>query len=150
MLIKPETQRSLLQFAQRGIKKGESFLLARLIADRIPAGESVVTTQPWEQTLKHRPQVDNVIFFLNDYLHISSDEARRICQMVERIWLWRQSVACGKSNLIYSGDANSVVDDTTGILRTVNLDDICPLADVVQDANFIYGVFKDVVSANWH
>lgn len=148
MQVSRETQTKLMQFVHRTIKPGEAFLLARLLADRIPV-LGVEAGSPWEQTLKHRVAVDDVLYSLNEYLHIPQETRKNIYLMVERIWVWRQSVAAGTSNLLFSGDATSVVDDVTGILRSVNLSDVCPVADIAADANYIYDLFKQVVAGAW-
>lgn len=147
MKLSPEIKSKLMRFVHRQIKPGEAFLLARLLADRIPiATESV---EPWAQTLKYRQQVDGVIYGLNEYLHISQHNISNIHRMVERLWAWRLAVATGQSNLLFSGEVNNVVDDVTGILRSVNMSDIAPVADICQDANYIYDLFRQVVQAGW-
>lgn len=147
MQVSQEVKVKLMQFIHRGIKPGEAFILARLLADRIPVNVSDETG--WGQTLKYRGHVDSVLYELNEYIHIPQETMKNIYLMVERIWKWRLSVSTGESNLLFTGDANSVIDDISGMLRTVHLSDVCPVADIVHDANYIYSLFKQVVDACW-
>lgn len=150
MHISQETQHKLMQFVHRTIKPGEAVILARLLADRIPVSGGDKTDNAWERTLQYRSYVDSVIFYLNDYIHIPSASRDNIYRMVDRIWMWRQSVACGESNLVFTGNTDSVVDDFTGVMRTVHLDDVCPIVDMLIDANYIYDLFKTVVRGIWN
>lgn len=147
MMVTSEVKSALMRFMQREIKAGEAVLLARLIADRIPVDMAV--EEPWMQTLKYRSQVDSVLFGLNEYIHIPTNTVSHIYLMVERIWHWRMCVAKGESNVLFSGDQCSVIDDFSGLMRHLNLSDISPLADMVDSANHMYGLFKQVVEANW-
>lgn len=147
MKVSPEVKSALMRFMQREIKGGEAVLLSRLIADRIPVDCTV--EQPWQQTLQFRSKVDSVIFELNEYIHIPQNTHRHIYMMIERIWHWRMCIAKGESNIIFSGTQCTVVDDFSGLLRHLNLSDISPLADMVDSANYIYHLFKQVVDATW-
>jgi hypothetical protein len=148
MSFSPEIQTKLMQLVHRAIKPGEALLLARLLADRIPV-VGVVCDKPWEQTLRHRASVDEVLFTLNEYMHISPCSRDAIYAQIERVWLWRQSVASGQSNLVFSGSPDNVVDDLSGMMRCLNTDDVCPLTDIAMDANYIYDLFKRVVAVTW-
>lgn len=147
MKVSTEVKSALMRFMHREIKPGEAFLLARVIADRIPVDVSF--DKPWEQTLRYRSNVDTVLYCVNDYIHIPQNTFKHIYLMIERIWVWRLSVARGDSNIIFSGDQCSVVDDISGLLRSVHLSDMSPVADMVGDANYIYSLFKQVVEATW-
>lgn len=149
MSLSKETKAKLVLFLHRRIKPGEAFLLARLLADRIPVSCNNVD-KPWEQTLQYRKNVNNVVFALNEYLHIFTCDQDDINKSIDNIWLWRYNVATGASNLVFTGDDNRVTDDFSGVMRTVDYGDICKLADVLKDANYIYGLFKEAVESCWN
>lgn len=148
MNVTPEVKGALMRFMQREIKAGEAVLLARLIADRIPVDMSA--EEPWQQTLKYRSSVNGVLFSLNEFIHIPTNTMSHIYLMIERIWMWRRCVASGDSNVIFSGDQCSVIDDFSGLMRHLNLSDISPVADMVMSANEMYQLFKKVVDATWN
>lgn len=148
MQLAPELQTKLMQLVQRGIKSGEKLLLARLIADRIPVG-TTSNGKPWEVTLAHRNSVDSVLFTLNEYMHINKDDRESLYGMIDRIWAWRKSVASGQSTLLFSGETDKVVDDFSGVMRFALVNDVCPLMDMVNDANYMYDLFKQVVQSTW-
>jgi hypothetical protein len=149
MSLSPEIKTKLMLFVHRAIKPGECLLLARLLADRIPV-VGVECEKPWEQTLQYRTSVDAVLFTLNEYIHISECNRELIYTQIGRLWVWRQSVASGQSCLVFSGSPDNVVDDLSGLMRSVNTDDLCPLADIAGDANYIYDLFKQVVCTTWN
>ena len=69
--------------------------------------------------------------------------------MIDRIWAWRKSVASGQSTLLFSGETDKVVDDFSGVMRFALVNDVCPLMDMVNDANYMYDLFKQVVQSTW-
>lgn len=150
MDLHPETRRKLIQLSQRPIKKGEIFLLARLLADKIPVYENgQAPASTLAHTLKYRNQVDSVIYTLNDYIHISTDSAKQIYANVEALWSWRYAVATGTTMMIFSGETDTVIDDVSCLLGFVNMSDICSLADIAQDANYLHGLLREVVNSTW-
>lgn len=148
MPLSKDTKAKLVMFLHRRIKPGEAVLLARLLADRIPVTCDGVE-KPWEQTLLYRKNVNSVIFALNEYLHIPTCDQDDMLKTIDNVWLWRYNVAAGVSNLVFTGDDNKVTDDFSGVMRTVDYGDICKLTDVLQDANYIYNLFKEAVECCW-
>lgn len=150
MELNQDTRRKLIQLSQRPIKKGEVFLLARLLADKIPVIENGQTpTSILGHTLKYRHQVDTVVYGLNDYVHISTDTAKQIYAISDALWSWRYAIATGTAPMLFSGDTDTVIDDVSGLLTYVNMSDICAVADIAQDANYIHSLLRDVVNSFW-
>lgn len=150
MELSKQTHYKLLQLAQRQLKAGELFLLAKLLADKIPV---IVDGQLPDSLLCHtlnfRPSVDTVIYTLNEYTHISSDKAKYVYQMVDSIWAWRHAVATGGTTMLFSGSNTTVVDDVSCILNYVSLASIAPVADIAEDANYMHMLLLDVVNTVW-
>lgn len=150
MQLNDQTKKKLLMLAQRSISKGEIFILAKLLADKIPVvlkgGES---DSLMGHTLNYRSKMDSVIFTLNDYLHISTQSTASIYAIVDRVWSWRYAVANGTTFMRFSGETDAVVDDITCILGYVNTSDMCGVVDMVADANYMHMLFGEVLSAAW-
>jgi hypothetical protein len=57
-------------------------------------------------------------------------------------------VAFAPALMVYSGDANNVVDETTGILRYVDVGDICAVGDIAQNATAVAMIFQEFVACH--
>ena len=148
MQLNEQTKKKLLMLSQRSISKGEIFLLAKLLADKIPV-MGVTPDGLIGYTLNHRSKMDSVVFTLNDYLHISTQATESIYAVVDRVWSWRYAVASGTTFMRFSGETNTVLDDVSCILSYVNMSDVCGVTDMVADANYMHMLFTEVISVAW-
>lgn len=138
-------QRKLVAFGHRRLIRGEIFLLAKAIADKLPIG-SGMPENIRTYTLNLREAIDPTIFGLTDYVYLPQDDVERIYAIVDGLLLWRMSVAFEPASMVYSGDATSVVDETSGILRYVDVADICAVGDIAQNATAVAMVFQEFVA----
>jgi hypothetical protein len=140
-------QRKLVAFGHRRLKRGEIFLLAKAIADKLPIGtgmpENIRTF-----TLNHRDAINRSIYGLTDYLYLPTDDVERVYALIDSLLMWRMSVAFAPALMVYSGDANNVVDETTGILRYVDVGDICAVGDIAQNATAVAMIFQEFVACH--
>ena len=138
--------RKLIGFGHRPLKKGEVFILAKVISDRLPLGsgfpENIRT-----YTLNLRKTIDSAIYGLSDYIYLPADTVQRIYELIDNLLLWRMTVAFKPSRLVYTGDPTMVVDETSCILRFVDVSDICSVSEISETAGFIASVFQDYLDA---
>lgn len=150
MQLNSNTRSKLIQLSQRPLKPGEVFLLSKLMADKIPVIEDgQIPQSTLAHTLKYRRYVDNVIFTLNDYAHICPQTCAHIYEMVDSIWNWRYAISTGSAGMLFSGEHDTVVDDVSSLLRYINSSDICALADMARDANYMTALLGEVVNQTW-
>lgn len=130
---------------QRKLTKGEIFLLAKAIADSIPLAPAE-TDNIALFTLNHRAYINEVIYSLAEFTYIDDENAKTIYRLVDELSLWRYNIAHNPPVIMYKGDTNTVVDDTTGILKYVDVTYLCAVADIVDKANWVYAMFRDVAA----
>lgn len=137
-------QQKLVSFGQRRLKRGEIFLLAKAIADKLPIGtgmpENIRT-----YTLNLRDSIDRTVYGLSNYIYIPQEDATRLYALIDSLLLWRMSVAFNPAPMLFSGDPNTVVDEVSSILRYVDVQDVCSVSDVAQSASYIASIFQDYV-----
>ena len=138
-------QERLLKLGQKTLNKGEIFILAKVIADAIPLPKEACDNIRL-YNLNHRGFIDNVLYAFEGFVYIPTDEYETIYRLIDEMVSWRYGVATGKAICLFTGEAQNVVDDMTGFLRYVNMSDVCGVADIAGSANYIYTMFKDVVS----
>lgn len=132
---------NLLQ--QKKLSKAEIFLLAKAVADTLPLAP-VETDNIALFTLTHRAYVNEVIYSLAEYTYIDDENVKTIYRLIDELSLWRYNIAHNPPNLIFKGDTNTVVDDLSCIMRYVDVTYVCAVADVVDKANWIAAMFRDV------
>lgn len=132
---------NLLQ--QRKLAKGEIFLLAKAITDSIPLAP-VDTDNIALFTLNHRNFINEVVFSLAAYTYLDDEAVKTIYRLIDELSLWRFNIAHNPPVVIYQGDTNTVVDDTTCIMRYVDTTFICSVADIADKANWVYSMFRDI------
>lgn len=134
---------NLLQ--QRKLNKAEIFLLAKAIADSLPLAPAD-TDNIALFTLNHRNFINEVIYSLADFTYIDDENVKTIYRLIDELSLWRFNIAHNPPNILYSGDTNTVVDDTTCIMRYVDTTYICAVADIVDKANWVSAMFRDAAT----
>lgn len=122
-------------------------MLAKAIADKLPIGQAMPENIR-TYTLNQRSLIDRVVFGLTDYLYLPQDDVEKVYTLIDNLLLWRMSVAFEPSSMLYSGDANNVVDETTGILRYVDVGDICAVGDIAQNATSVAMLFQEFVACS--
>lgn len=138
-------QRKLAAFGHRRLKRGEVFLLAKAISDKLPIGTGMPDNIR-TYTLNLREVIDGAIFGLTDYVYLPADDVERLYSIIDNLLMWRMSVAFAPPSMMYSGDANNVVDETTGILRYVDVGDICAVGDIAMSATATAMTFQEFVA----
>lgn len=120
--------------------------MAKVISDRLPLGsgfpENIRT-----YTLNLRNTIDSAIYGLSDYIYLPAETVQRIYELIDNLLLWRMTVAFKPSRLVYTGDPTMVVDETSCILRFVDVSDICSVSEISETAGFIASVFQDYLDA---
>lgn len=141
--LSSELSIKLNKFAQRKLEKGEIFLLAKVIADNIelaPRGTDNIKLF----TLTKKRFVNEVIYALNDFTYLNDEQRDVVFKLIDELSLWRYNIAYNPPVVFFKGDTNTVVDDVTSILRYVDVTYACSVADIVETANWTYGVFTDL------
>lgn len=136
----------LLSFSQRKLNKGEIFLLAKCLSDIVPIAcstEENIRTH----VLNHRSKIDNILYGLDNYIYIPTEDKEVIYKIIDGLVMWRTSLAYNPAQMVFSSDPNTVIDDVTGILRYVDASDICGLSDIADSANVITSMFREVISS---
>jgi hypothetical protein len=130
---------------QRMLKKGEVFLLAKAIADSLPL------MPPDEGNVKlfiitHRRLIDEVIWGLNSYSHLSDDDNATLLKLIGDLTLWRASVAYNPPVTYFRDCPNSVIDDISNLPRYVDITHMCAVGDMINDANYMSDLFRTIVA----
>ena len=137
--------RKLIGFGHRRLKRGEIFLLAKAIADKLPIGngmpENIRT-----YTLNLRIQIDNTIYGLSDYVYLPAEDVNQAYTLIDGLLLWRMSVAFDPAPMAFTGDPTTVVDEVSSILRYVDVREVCSVGDIAQTASYIAVIFQDYVA----
>lgn len=128
---------------QKKLGKGEIFLLAKAIADSLPLAP-LDTENITLFTLTHRGAINEVIYSLSSFTYIDEENVRTIYRLIDELSLWRFNIAHNPPSILFKGDVNTVVDDTSCLLRYVDTTYLCAVADIVDKANWVYAMFRDV------
>jgi len=134
-------QLNLLQ--QKKLNKGELFLLAKAIADSIPLPPAD-TENIALFTISHRSFINNVIYSLSDFTYIDEESVKTLYRIIDELTLWRYNIAYNPPYILFRGDPNTVIDDVSCLIRYVDVGDICSVIDVIDKANWMYRMFRDV------
>ena len=140
-----ELNKKLALLAQRKLSKGELLLLSKAIADSIPLAPCD-TDNIALYTLTKRSYVDEVIYGINDFSYLDESERKSVYKLIDEFSLWRYNVAHNPPIIFFKGDTNTVIDDISGLLRYVDVGSLCSVADMIDNANWIYGVFRELTS----
>lgn len=130
---------------QRRLDKGEIFLLAKAIADRLPLAPAD-TDNINIFILNHRTFIDSVIYALNSYTYIDEDTTKHLISLISSMSLWRFNVAHNPPSVFFKGDTNCVIDDLSCLPRYLEVKDMCSVADVMDKANTMYMMFKELAT----
>lgn len=128
---------------QKKLVKAEIFLLAKAVADTIPLAPAD-TDNIALYTLTHRGFINEVIYALAEYTYIDDENVKTIYRLIDELSLWRYNVAHNPPSIIFTGDTNTVVDDLSCIMRYVDVTYVCAVADIMDKANWVYAMFRDV------
>lgn len=135
--------KELHRFNQRKLHKGELVLLAFAVANSLPLMEAEGTDAKGF-VLGHGVLIERVVFRLNEFAHIDSDQRRELMDIVARFVLWRKAVAYGFKPL-FNGEQDMVIDNLSGITKFVDMSTMCPITDHLDNANWLSCVFYDLV-----
>jgi hypothetical protein len=138
--LSTELNTTLTKFAQRKLEKGEIFILAKVIADTLELAPHE-TDNIRLFTLTKKRFINEVIYTLNDYTYLDDQQRETIFKLIDELSLWRYNIAYKPPMVFFNGDTNTVVDDVTCILRYVDVTYACAVADIIDNANWLYGVF---------
>ncbi len=130
---------------QRMLQKGEVFLLAKAIADALPlmpADEDNVKLF----IINHKRMIDEVVWCLNSYSYLSDDAVITLEKLVCDLTLWRASVAYNPPATFFRDCPNSVIDDISNLPRYVDVSHMCAVGDIINNANYLSGLFRCFVS----
>ena len=141
--LSPSLQSALSMLQQRKLGKGELFLLAKALSDSIPLAESGCDNITLH-TLNHKYFMNEVLFKVSEYSYIDEESRAVIFKLVNELSLWRFNIAYNPPSLFYRGEANTVVDDTSALLRYVDVSYMCAVGDIVEKANWYYNTFKEL------
>ena len=128
---------------QKQLGKGEIFLLAKAIADSLPLAP-IDTDNISLYTLTHRLLINEIIYSLSNFTYVNEDTVKTIYRLVDELSLWRYNIAHNPPSILFKGDTNTVVDDISCLLRYVDVTYLCAVQDIVEKANWVYAMFRDV------
>lgn len=134
----------LSEFNQRPLNDPEIFLLAKAIADELPLPD------PDTENIKifiisHTRLIEEVVYLLNNYTFINEEQLEAIKRIVTQLTYWRYKVAYNPPRIIFRDSEMTVIDDISALPRFVDLSYMCSVADIVDNANYLYNLFRDVV-----
>lgn len=144
--LSDQLKNKLVAFGQRRLKRGELFLLAKAISDTLSIG-AAMPDNIRTHTLNMRGKIDHALFNLTDYIYLPMDDMALVYTLIDNLLLWRMTVAFQPGRMLFSGEPNNVVDEVTGILRFVDVKDICSVSDIAQNATVIADIFQDYVQS---
>lgn len=134
---------SLMSFNQKPLSNGEIFLLAKAIADEIP-----LMDEKFENvrlfTLRHKNFIENVIYKINEYTYTTGDQQRIILELIDNLCLWRYMIASEPPVILFRNDQNTVIDDISCLPRYIDINYLCSVGDIVDEATFIYTTFREL------
>ena len=95
-------------------------------------------------TLQHRNSIDTFLYELARYAHLPQETLEQIYRLVDEFLMWRYHTAYMPQAPFFSGDTNTVVDDLSGLLKFVNIAEICPVGDMIDQANHSAGMLREL------
>lgn len=141
--LSPSLQSALNMLQQRKLGNGELFLLAKALSDSIPLAESDCENIALH-TLNYKYFMNEVLYKVSEYSYIDEESRTVIFRLVNELSLWRFNIAYTPPSPFYRGEANTVVDDTSSLLRYVDVSYMCAVEDIVEKANWYYSTFKEL------
>ncbi len=137
----PKLKNELLKFNQRTLERGDTFLLAKAIADELPL------MAPDEENarlfvLNHKRFIDEVLYSICDFTYLGESERDDVCKLIGELSLWRAAVAYNPPSVLFRGDANAVIDDMSLLPRFIDNSYMCAVSDIVTKANYLYDLFR--------
>lgn len=130
---------------QRRLEKGEIFLLAKAIADKLPLAPSD-TDNMNIFIISQRSFIDQVVYVVNKYSYIDEDTTKYLISLIRGLSLWRYNIAYNPPSVFFKGDTNCVIDDISCLARYVEVKDMCSVADIMDKANVMYLMFKELAT----
>ena len=135
MSHKQDLEKFLNGFNQRTITKGEVVLTAYTFAMSIDLYGTSKTDDTKQVYLGSKLVFDRVVYTLREYMHINNDCMKDIEELCLKFLMWRRSILNGELCWI-KGDVDMVIDDLSGITRTLSISELCPVGDEVNNAMF--------------
>jgi len=132
-------------FNQRMLQKGELFLLAKAIADALPLMPSDEDSVKLF-ILNHKRMIDEVVWSLNTYTYLGDENVATLEKLICDLTLWRSSVAYNPTVTFFRDCPNSVIDDISNLPRYVDVTYMCAVGDIINNANYISGLFRSFIS----
>lgn len=132
----------LRRFNQRKLTKGELVLLAYVIASEIPllpVGEDNARAYVIGQGLL----IERIVYRLNEYAHVDTDARRELTEIISKFVLWRSGVAKG-TKALFTGQAETMVDDLSGLTRVLDVGTLCSISDTAESANWLVRTFHSL------
>lgn len=139
-----ELSSKLLTLQQRKLTNGELFLLAKAIADSLPLPPIDVDSISL-YTISKRSKINDIIYSLQEYTYLNDEEIKVIYRLIDELTLWRYNIAYSPPNIVFRTNSNLVIDDISCLPRYIDMTYLCAVADIVDNANWMYNLFKDVV-----
>lgn len=145
MFVLPrELVSKLYGFQQRKLTDGEIVLLAKAFSDSLQLPPAEVENMN-QYVISSKPFINKVLDLLYKHIYLSEEDEADMYNHIVGFMFWRSNIAYKPSRVIFSGDTNNLVDDMSGLLRYVNCATIATIGDKMNDANWTYGLFADIV-----
>lgn len=142
--LSKELTNKLYSFQQRKLTSGETVLLAKALTDATDLPSPDVENVK-QYIISKKPFINQVLDVLCKYVYGDSELEDELTNLMAGFMSWRVSVAYRPGRVIFSGDTNNVVDDLTTILRHVDCARLATIGDNIDNANYTYSVFADVI-----
>lgn len=142
--ISQQLKTELLKLNQRKLEKGEIFLLAKAISDEIPLAPQD-TDNINLYILTHRSTIDSIIYEFSCYSYLEEETIKTIYKLISELSLWRLNIAHNPPTILFRCGENAVIDDISCLPRYVDLTYMSSVADIVDNANYMYSLFRDFV-----
>ena len=143
-MISPSLKAELVRLNQRSLSKGETFLLAKAIADSLPLAPAD-TDNIKLFTLQFKRVIETSVYELCNYTFLESEEVANVFKLVEELSLWRCAVAYNPPSILFKGNGQNVIDDISCLMNYVDSTYMCAVGDIIDNANYILGLFKRLV-----
>lgn len=145
LYLTQDARANLTKLNQRVLADGELFLLAKAIADKLPL-------MPQDQTnvtlyiLTYKESIEQIIYAINDYSYLSQESKDVIYKLIGELTLWRSQVAYAGFKPLFKLDISTVTDDLCGLSKYIDPLYIGSVNDVLNNANYMYGLFYEIAS----
>lgn len=133
----------LRRFNQRKLVKGELTLLAFVISSELPLLPPSETNPRGFVTGKGI-LIERIIYRLNEFAHVDTDQRRELIDVIVKFALWRSAVATGTKPL-FTSNTETVIDELSGLTRLLDPASLCSISDVVENSNWLVRTFHDLV-----